>query len=317
MTRLQGRVAIVTGAGRGLGREHALCLAQQGASVVVNDLGVDLSGAGADNTPAQQVVREIVERGGRAIASGHDVADWKQAQESIEFAVKTFGDLHVLVNNAGFLRDRSLANMSESEWDQVIRVHLKGHAAMSRHAVAYWKERAKAGVKVKASLIHTTSVVGFTGNYGQANYCAAKLGIIALSRVIAIEAGKLGVRSNAVSPSARTRMTMNVPGTEQYLDKPKDEKQFDPGDPANVSPLIAWLAEENCPANSQVFQVISNRIMVVSMPTVVHELHGKGRWTLEELDRELPSKLLHTPSPEEFLGLDVNLVPLPKATGRD
>ncbi|MGA2000990.1 MAG: SDR family NAD(P)-dependent oxidoreductase [Terriglobales bacterium] len=307
MQRLAGRVAIVTGAGRGLGRSHALCLASHGASVVVNDLGVDIAGEGGDVSPANQVVRNIVESGGRAVASSHDIADWEQARELIDLAVSTFGDLHVLVNNAGILRDRTLANMSEAEWDQVIRVHLKGHAAPTRHAVAYWKQSAAtSGAPVKASVIHTTSVAAFAGNFGQANYTAAKLGIIGLSRVVAVEAERFGVRSNCISPSARTRMSSAQRGADQYLAKP-EPGQFDPWDPANVSPLVAWLAEEACPASSQIFQVIGKRILMLSMPQVVHAVESSGTWTLEELDRAIPPRLVPAANVEELLGVDLGL----------
>lgn len=299
MGRLEGRVAIVTGAGRGLGRAHALFLAGQGASVVVNDLGGDVHGVGADINPAQAVVNEILAAGGHAVASGHDVADWADSKELVRLAVDSFGDLHVLVNNAGILRDRTLANMAEDEWDAVLRVHLKGHAAPSRHASAYWKDRAKAGVTVKASVINTTSVAAFTGNFGQANYSAAKAAILALSSVIALEGARYGVRSNAVSPSARTRISLAVPGAVDEL--APTWAAFDRLDPANVSPLIGWLAEEGCPANAQVFQLIGERLIVSSMPPIVHDLRTKGRWTLEELDRELPTRLVKPLTVEDFL----------------
>jgi NAD(P)-dependent dehydrogenase (short-subunit alcohol dehydrogenase family) len=299
MGRLDGRVAIVTGAGRGLGRSHAMFLASEGASVVVNDLGSDVHGTGSDATAAQAVVAEIAANGGRAVASGHDVADWTDAEQLVRFAVESFGHLDVLVNNAGILRDRTLANMSEAEWDAVLRVHLKGHAAMSRHAMAYWKDCAKAGDSVKASVINTTSVAAFTGNFGQANYSAAKAGILALSCVIALEGARYGVRSNAVSPSARTRITMAVPGGVEA--PPEAEGAFDRLDPANVSPLVGWLAQEDCPANAQVFQLIGERLVVSSMPPIVHDLRTNGRWTLEELDRQLPPRLVKPLSVEDFL----------------
>ncbi len=300
MGRLDGRVAIVTGAGRGLGRAHALLLAAEGASVVVNDLGGDVHGGGRDLTPAQQVVEEIRVAGGRAIVSGHDVAHWDQAAEMVDLAVTTFGDLHVLVNNAGILRDRTLANMSEEEWDAVIRVHLKGHAVPTRHAVTYWRERAKAGHPVKASVIHTSSLSGLVGNFGQANYASAKLAVAALSRVVAMEYGRYGVRSNAVSPSARTRLSLAVPGAEEQL-RPPAPGVFDPLDPANVSPVIAWLAQAGCPATSQVFHVMGNRIYVIAISSIVHRLETQGRWTLEALDRELPGRLVRPLELDDFL----------------
>jgi NAD(P)-dependent dehydrogenase (short-subunit alcohol dehydrogenase family) len=292
MGRLDGRIAIVTGAGRGLGREHARLLAAQGASVVVNDKGGDLFGQGEAADPAELVVAEIRATGGHAVASRHDVADWEQALELVRLAVDRFGDLHVLVNNAGILRDRALANLSEGEWDAVIRVHLKGHAATTRHAMAYWRERAKGGSSVKASVIHTTSVSGLAGNFGQANYAAAKLGIVALSRVAALEGAKYGVRSNAVSPAARTRMTLETPGAADWLAPPTDPAGFDHFDPANVSPVVAWLAEADCPATSQIFHVIGRQLYVVAVPTIACTLAHPSRWTPEALDSALAGRLV-------------------------
>jgi len=300
MGRLDGRVAIVTGAGRGLGRAHAQLLAAEGASVIVNDLGGDVHGEGQSLTPAQHVVAEIRAAGGRAAVSGHDVADWEQAAAMVRLAVETFGDLHVLVNNAGILRDRTLANMTEGEWDAVIRVHLRGHAAPTRHAVAYWRDRAKAGHQVKASVIHTSSLAGLVGNFGQANYSSVKLAVIALSRVVALEYGRYGVRSNAVSPSARTRLALSTPGAEEHI-RPPRPGEFDRLDPANVSPLIAWLAQADCPATSQVFHVGGNQIYVLAMSSIVHRLETDGRWTLDALDRELPSRLVQPLGLEGFL----------------
>jgi NAD(P)-dependent dehydrogenase (short-subunit alcohol dehydrogenase family) len=294
MPRLAGRVAVVTGAGRGLGRAHALCLAAEGAAVVVNEVGSELDGSGRTLTPAEEVVAHIRRTGGRAAASGHDVSDWADARCLVEFAVETFGDLHVLVNNAGILRDRSLPNMSEEEWDAVIRVHLKGHAAPSRHAMAYWRDRAKAGETVQASVIHTSSIAGYLGSFGQANYSAAKLAVVALSRVIQLEGARYGVRSNVISPSARTRLTGGAPAP--------STPGFDPRDPANVSPLVAWLAAAECPANGQYFQVYGSRLLVLRLPPIVHDLsNAAGRWTLEDLDRELPSRLISYPTVEEVL----------------
>jgi NAD(P)-dependent dehydrogenase (short-subunit alcohol dehydrogenase family) len=301
MQQLDGRVAIVTGAGRGLGRAHALLLAELGASVVVNDLGATVDGVGLDVTPADEVVRDIADRGGQAVASHHDVADWAAASELVQLAIDMFGDLHVLVNNAGILRDRTLANMTEEEWDAVIRVHLKGHAAPTSHAMAYWRTRAKEGHEVKASVVHTTSIAAFAGSFGQANYTAAKLGIVGLSMVTAMEGRKHGVRSNAVSPSARTRIGMQTPGAETALASPTDAGAFDRFDPANVSPLIAWLARAECPANAQIFHIDGNRILVVAPPSLVQELHTEGRWSLAALDREVAPHLVNAPTIDDFL----------------
>jgi NAD(P)-dependent dehydrogenase (short-subunit alcohol dehydrogenase family) len=301
MGRLDGRVAIVTGAGRGLGRAHALALAAAGARVVVNDLGGDLQGNGADPTPAQHVAQEIVAGGGQAEVSGHDVGDWRQAAELIALAVGRFGDLHVLVNNAGILRDRSLANMTEEEWDAVIRVHLKGHAATTRHAMAYWRNRAKQGHPVRASIVHTTSLAGLVGTFGQANYAAAKLAVVGLSRVAAVEGAKYGVRSNAVSPSARTRIETSL--------KAPPPGVFDVFDPANVSPLVVWLADAGCAATGQVFQAYGNRVEVMGHTTIDIDVRTDGRWTLEALDRALAGKL----KPPPGLGVFVDGLPLPAA----
>jgi NAD(P)-dependent dehydrogenase (short-subunit alcohol dehydrogenase family) len=302
MKRLVGRVAIVTGAGRGLGRAHALFLASQGAAVVVNDRGGTVHGEGADATPAQAVVAEIEAAGGVAAVSDHDVADWDQAAALIDLAVSRFGDLHVLVNNAGILRDRTLANMSEAEWDAVQRVHLKGHAAPTRHAMAYWRGRSKAGAQVQASIIHTTSVAGFSGNFGQANYAAAKLGIVALSHTVALEGRSFGVRSNAVSPSARTRIALSVPGAGDALRPPADPAAFDHLDPANVSPLIGWLGEAACPATAQVFHLIGDRLFLLAIPSIADEVRTDGRWTLEALDAVLPSRLVTQLPANAFFG---------------
>jgi NAD(P)-dependent dehydrogenase (short-subunit alcohol dehydrogenase family) len=293
MGRLSGRVAIVTGAGRGLGRAHSLALAAEGAAVVVNDLGADLQGKGMDLEPAREVVREIEAAGGRALVSGHDVGDWNEAQAMIALAVERFGSLHILVNNAGILRDRTLANMEEQDWDTVIRVHLKGHAAATKHAMTYWRDQFKAGTALSASVIHTSSLAGLVGSFGQANYAAAKLGVIGLSRVVALEGAKYNVRSNAVSPSARTRIetSLKVP--------PPD--QFDVFDPANVSPLIVWLAAEQCTATGQVFQAYGDRIELMAHTTIANDLRTQGRWTLDALDKALAGKLRPAPSLSGFV----------------
>jgi NAD(P)-dependent dehydrogenase (short-subunit alcohol dehydrogenase family) len=250
MSRLcEGRVAIVTGAGRGIGREHALSLARHGAKVVVNDLGGDMHGEGADVSPAQQVVDEIVAEGGEAVANGENVADWEGAQRLIGTALQTFGDLHVLVNNAGILRDRVLANMTEEEWDAVINVHLKGTFATSRWAVAHWREQAKAGATLSGRIINTTSVSGIYGNPGQTNYGAAKAGIAAFTTIAALEVARYGVTVNAVAPVALTRMT------EGLGPAPETDEERDARSPHWIAPIVTWLAsEESSGVTGRVFE---------------------------------------------------------------
>jgi NAD(P)-dependent dehydrogenase (short-subunit alcohol dehydrogenase family) len=299
--RLEGRVVIVTGAGHGLGRAHALYLASQGAKVVVNDLGGSVHGEGYDETAAQQVVEEILAAGGEAVASPHDVADWGAARELVQLAVDTFGELHVLVNNAGILRDRTLVNMTEDEWDAVIRVHLKGQAAPTKHAMTYWRQRSKEGRPAKASVINTSSIAGLAGNFGQTNYSSAKLAVVALAFVVALEGTAYGVRANAVSPSARTRLALSTPGLGDEVQPPADPNQFDFFDPANVSPLIGWLAEADCPANRQVFHLGGNRLLALRLSEIVLDLQAEGRWTAEELDRQLSGRLVQQTSIETFL----------------
>src|SRR5215203_3683586 len=240
MGALDGRVAIITGAGRGIGREHALLFASEGAKVVVNDLGGAIDGSGDDRTPAQQVVDEIKGMGGEAVANADNVADWEGGQRLVNAAIEAFGDLHVLVNNAGILRDRVLVNMTEEEWDAVIHVHLKGHFVPTRWAAAYWREKSKAGEQVKASVINTSSTSGLLGNPGQSNYGAAKSGIASFSVITAQELGRYGVRVNCIAPAARTRLTEATPGLGEVVAAPSEG--FDVWDPANVSPLVAYLA---------------------------------------------------------------------------
>jgi NAD(P)-dependent dehydrogenase (short-subunit alcohol dehydrogenase family) len=258
MTKLnEGRVAIVTGAGRGIGREHALLLAQHGAAVVVNDLGGSIEGEGADRGPAQQVVDEIEAMGGRALANTDDVSDWDGAQRMIQAAVEAFGRLDILVNNAGILRDRMLTNMSEAEWDAVIKVHLKGSFAPSRHAAAYWRERAKAGEANDARIINTTSPSGLYGNVGQTNYGAAKAGIASFTIIAAKELGRYGVTVNAIAPAALTRMTENL-GMGQAPEEIKEQLS-----PAHIAPIVCWLASPDAAGvTGRVFDVTGRMISV-------------------------------------------------------
>lgn len=285
---LDGRVAIITGAGHGLGREHALLFAREGASVVVNDLGGDPHGEGADTGPAQAVVDEIVAAGGRAVANTDSVADWDGARRLIEQAVGTFGDLHVLVNNAGILRDRMLVNMTEQDWDSVIRVHLRGHFCPTRHAASYWRDRSKAGSQVNAALIHTSSASGVLGNAGQTNYGAAKAGIAAFSAICALELGRYGVRSNAITPNARTRLTAGL--RERYDEPGPGDGAWDPQHPANVSPMVAYLATEACTITGELFHVAGDLVLRYQPHVLIGDIssHGK-RWTIEELQPQVPA----------------------------
>ena len=251
-----GRVAIVTGAGRGIGREHALLLAREGAKVVVNDLGGNPEGVGADLTPAQQVVEEIRAAGGEAVVNGDDVSDWAGAQRMVNMAVETFGDLHAVVNNAGILRDRVLANMLEDEWDAVIKVHLKGTFAPSRWAVAYWREKAKAGEKLDVRIINTTSVSGIFGNPGQTNYGAAKAGIAAFTIIAAQEVHRYGVTVNCISPGALTRLTEGL--INPRLDP---ETRAATRGPDWIAPICAWLASPlSANVTGRVFHVAGDQI---------------------------------------------------------
>ncbi|WP_208027074.1 SDR family oxidoreductase [Rhabdothermincola sediminis] len=256
----EGRVVIVTGAGRGLGRAHALEFARQGARVVVNDLGAEIDGTGSSTGPAGEVVEEIRAMGGEAVANGADVADWEQAGAMVAQAIETFGRLDVLVNNAGFLRDRMLANISEEEWDAVIRVHLKGHFAPARHAIAHWRDRAKAGEQVEGRVINTSSGAGLMGSVGQGNYSAAKAGIAALTLVQAAEWARYGVTANAIAPAARTRMTEQV--FAETMAAPA-EGQFDAMAPENVSPLVVWLGSvDSAGVTGRVFEVEGGKISI-------------------------------------------------------
>jgi NAD(P)-dependent dehydrogenase (short-subunit alcohol dehydrogenase family) len=240
MGALDGRVAIITGAGRGIGREHALLFAREGAHVVVNDLGGGTDGAGADSGPAHDVVAEIEALGGVAVANTDSVSDPAGAEKLVATAVEAFGDLHVLVNNAGILRDRLTINMSEQEWDAVVDVHLKGHFCPTRYAAAYWRERSKAGATVEAAVVNTSSGAGLVGNVGQLNYAAAKAGIAAMTIVEAMELARYGVRANCIAPVARTRLTLQTPGMGEQMAAPEDPDTFDQLDPANISPLVGY-----------------------------------------------------------------------------
>jgi NAD(P)-dependent dehydrogenase (short-subunit alcohol dehydrogenase family) len=295
--KLDGKVAVVTGAGRGIGREHALALARAGAKIVVNDLGASLAGEGADAGPAHDVVREIEALGGEAVADGENVADFAGAKRLIDGAVATFGGLDILVNNAGILRDRMLVNMEEHEWDAVIEVHLKGHFAPTRHAAAYWRERSKAGDQVAARVINTSSPSGVFGNVGQLNYGAAKAGIVGFTLIAAQELQRYGVTVNAIAPNARTRMTEAAFG-----EIPAPEDGFDPADPANNSPIVVALcADEAQDITGQVFFIYGGVVNMLS-GWEAGELFASGeRWDPDALLQELRDRLPDGAAPPGML----------------
>jgi len=296
---LQGKVAIVTGAGRGIGREHALALAAAGASVVVNDLGGSVDGEGSDATPAQTVVNEIVASGGKAVANYDDVSDFAAAEHMIERAVERYGRLDILINNAGILRDRMIVNMSEDEWDAVIAVHLKGHFAPLRHAAAYWRERSKGGDEVRARVINTSSPSGVFGNVGQVNYGAAKAGIAALTVIAAQELVRYGVTVNCLAPNARTRMTEMTFGD---MDAP--EEGFDPLDPGNMSPLVVALcADEAQDITGQVFFVWGGSVNVL-VPWEAGELFSSdAKWDADELLAQLRERFPDGAAPAGMMAM--------------
>jgi NAD(P)-dependent dehydrogenase (short-subunit alcohol dehydrogenase family) len=280
-----GRVVIITGSGRGIGREHALAYAAEGAKVVVNDLGGDMRGEGGSASPAMEVVEEIKAMGGEAVADGENVADFEGAKRMVQRAIDSFGRLDTLVNNAGILRDRMLTNMEESEWDAVINVHLKGAFAPTRHAAAYWREQSKAGNPVAGRVVNTSSPSGVFGNAGQTNYGAAKAGIASFTVICGLELGRYGVLANAIAPVARTRMTEDI-----GMGPAPEGAEWDALDPANISPTVVWLgSNENTEVTGRVFLVDGDRVSVAEGwrrgPTARND---KMRWAPSQLTKVIP-----------------------------
>ncbi|MFT4299665.1 MAG: SDR family oxidoreductase [Aeromicrobium sp.] len=288
MGTLDGRIAIVTGAGRGIGREHALLLAAEGAKVVVNDLGGANDGSGSDAGPAQEVADEIVAAGGEAAANTDDVSSWSGAQNLVQQAIDTFGGLDILVNNAGILRDAFIPNLEESQWDAVLAVVLKGTAAPLHHAAAYWKAQSKAGKTVQASVVNTASASGtFMPNAGQANYGAAKAGVAALTLVAADELDRYGVRANVIAPIARTRLTLATPGMGAIFADEVADGEFDAFAPSNISPLVARLAAADCPLTGKFFAVQGGVIQEMAGWHEVSMIESEGPWEIADLAERL------------------------------
>ncbi|MBD9730686.1 SDR family NAD(P)-dependent oxidoreductase [Streptomyces sp. H28] len=283
--RLAGRAVLVTGAGTGIGRHHALRLAAEGASVVVNDLAPRPGGTDA----AQDVADEITAAGGTAVAAHADVSDWEEAGHLVRASVEAFGHLDVVVNNAGILRDTLLVSMTEAEWDAVAAVHLKGHAAVTHHAAVHWRAQAKAGRPVRASIVNTASTSGLFGNAGQANYAAAKAGIIGLTLTAALELERYGVRANVLVPAARTAMTEGVPALRELMKAPDDPDAFDAWHPAHVSTYVAWLAGADCPVNGSVVFASGKAVRPVQTYFRTEGVEAPGRpLTFAELDEAVP-----------------------------
>jgi short-subunit dehydrogenase len=279
MGLLDGKVAVVTGAGRGIGREEALLLAREGAKVIVNDVGASLQGEGGDVHPAQEVVDLIASEGGEAIINGDDISTWEGGQGLIDQAIDTFGDINIIVNNAGILRDKMSFNMTESDWDDVIRVHLKGHFATIQRAAVYWRSKAKAGEDVYGRIINTSSEAGLFGNAGQANYSTAKAGIVGLTWTIARELSRIGVTANAIAPRARTRMTEQV-----FPEMSTGGEDFDKFDPINIANLVGFLASPDAgDVSGQVFVVFGGDVWAMGGFHPVGEIHRNSAWTPAEM----------------------------------
>ena len=297
---LDGKVAIVTGAGRGIGREHALALAAEGAKVVVNDLGGSAAGEGSDTTPSQSVADEITAAGGEATANYDNVADFQGAENMVKQSVSDFGRLDILVNNAGILRDRMLVSMTEPEWDAVIAVHLKGHFAPTHHAANYWRQQSKAGDPINGRVINTSSPSGVFGNVGQTNYGAAKAGIAAFTIIAAQELGRYGVTVNCLAPNARTRMTEDIFG-----DMPTPEEgQFDALDPANISPIVVALSSDDAQnITGQCFFVYGGTINVLKPWDLGVSIKKDDGWKPAELVEKLKEAFPQGVAPENMMSL--------------
>ncbi len=293
------RVVIVTGAGRGIGRAHALAFAEAGAKVVVNDLGASLGGEGIDLTPAQEVVAEIVAAGGEAVVNGDDVSDWDGAGRLVAQAIDTFGGLDTVVCNAGIVRDRMLVNMTIDEWDAVMRVHLRGTFCPVRHAIGYWRDQHKAGAPRAARIVTTSSGAGLFGSISQGNYSAAKAGIAGFTIVAAAELGRYGILANTIAPSARSRMTEEA--FAEMMAKP-EQGAFDAMDPANISPLVVWLGSHACEVSGRAFEIAGGELSIADGWQHGAPLDKHARWEPDEIGAAVADLIAGGPAPAAVYG---------------
>ena len=301
---LDGKVAIVTGAGRGIGRGEAILMAKEGARVVVNDFGGGFDGEGKATGPAQDVVDEIKAFGGEAVPNFESVIDFDGAKKIIDSAIDNFGKLNILVNNAGILRDRMIVNMNEAEWDAVINTHLKGHFNCARHACAYWRKEHKAGNILNGKIINTASDAGLLGNPGQVNYGAAKAGIAAMTMIIAKEMERYNVTCNCIAPGARTRLTTDAtPSLAAFMEEKPPSGEFDPLDPDNMAPLIVYLASDDASdISGEVFRIMGDRVwLLAGWHNVDSVAKGKARWTPEELGPVIKKMMEKAPAKEDIM----------------
>ena len=291
MGALDGRVAVITGAAGGLGREYAGLFAAEGARLVLNDLGTGRDGTGSDPSVVQELVKELAATGADVVGSADDVSSMGGAEALLQLALDSFDEVHALVNSGGMLRDRMFVNMDADEWDAVIRGHLRAHFGPTRVMAGYWRERAKAGDPVAASIVNTTSIAGLFAQPGQSNYAAAKAGIAGLTITLAEELARYGVRVNAISPAARTRMTTEVPGMADMVAAPADDDAFDVYHPGNVGPVVAWLCSRRCTVTGRVFYAQGGEVRVLGGWHYTATLDKGRRWTVDELDDELGKML--------------------------
>lgn len=294
-----GRVVIITGAGRGLGAAHARAFAAEGAKVVVNDVGASLTGEGNDISPAQEVVNEIIAAGGEAITNADDISDWDGAGNLVRAAIDTFGGLDTVVTNAGIVRDRMFVNMTVDDWDAVMRVHLRGTFCPVKHAVEYWRAESKAGNQREARVVTTSSGAGLMGSLAQTNYAAAKAGIATFTINIAAELGRIGVAANSIAPSARSRMTEEA--FPEMMAKP--ESGFDAMDPANISPLVVWLGSGRCDVSGRVFECAGGEISVADGWQHGTPFDKGARWEPEEIGAVVADLIAAAPKPAPVYGV--------------